>query len=83
MTSIERMTAVLRGQIPDRVPFFPTIYIDHASHACGQAFEEALMDPSIGNDYVLGSACAVPRFTPPENLVAAKQAVIDHGEYAR
>lgn len=56
MTHIDRMRAVLRGQLPDRVPFFPTIYIDHACHACGHDFEETLIDPSIGNDMMLKAA---------------------------
>jgi uroporphyrinogen decarboxylase len=34
-----------------------------------------------GGRYVLGSACAVPRHTPPENLIAARQATINHGKY--
>ncbi len=31
--------------------------------------------------YVLGSACAVPRFTPPDNLMIARRAAIEHGSY--
>jgi MtaA/CmuA family methyltransferase len=34
-----------------------------------------------GGRYVLGSACAVPRYTPPENMMAARQAAVDHGSY--
>jgi hypothetical protein len=43
MTSRERMAAVLSGRIPDRVPFHPTIYVDHACLASGRQFEAALL----------------------------------------
>ncbi len=48
MSPRERMRAVLTGGATDRVPFFPCIYVDHASHACGHQFEEALADPCQG-----------------------------------
>lgn len=48
MTSRERMRAVLAAERPDRVPFFPCIYLDHASHCMGRTFEEALADPRQG-----------------------------------
>jgi len=53
MTSRERMRAVLTGQKPDRVPFFPCIYLDHASHCVGHTFEEALADPRQGLRWML------------------------------
>ena len=56
MTSSERMQTVFKGQIPDRVPFFPTIYVDHACHACGHSFEETLIEPALSNDMMLGAA---------------------------
>jgi len=34
-----------------------------------------------GGRYVLGSACAVPRKAPPENLLAAGQAAAEFGRY--
>jgi uroporphyrinogen decarboxylase len=34
-----------------------------------------------GGRYVLGSACAVPRHSPPENIMAARAAAIAHGCY--
>jgi len=56
MTSVERMTTVFQGNLPDRVPFFPTIYTDHACHACGHSFEETLINPALSNDMMLGAA---------------------------
>ena len=35
-----------------------------------------------GGRYVLGSACAVPRYSPMDNMMAARQAVLDYGHYA-
>ena len=55
-TSRERMQAVLCGVLPDRVPFFPTIYIDHACVACGRQFEEALVNPALGQECMLAAA---------------------------
>lgn len=52
----DRMRAVLSGVLPDRVPFFPTIYIDHACIACGERFEDALIDPALGQACMLGAA---------------------------
>jgi uroporphyrinogen decarboxylase len=56
MTSRERMQAVMSGRLPDRVPFFPTIYIDHACLACNRRFEDALIDPTLGNEVMLKAA---------------------------
>jgi len=42
------MRIVLSGNIPDQVPYFPTIYTDHACVASGYRFEEALINPSLG-----------------------------------
>ena len=50
------MQVVLGGDLPDRVPFFPTIYTDHACAACGKRFEEALINPAVGQDAMLGAA---------------------------
>ncbi len=50
------MTAVLSGILPDRVPFAPTIFIDHACLACGKRFEEALINPALGQECMLGAA---------------------------
>jgi len=47
------MRAVLAGQQPDRVPFAPCIYIDHASHCTGHQFDEALTDPRLGIQWML------------------------------
>ena len=52
-TSRERMRAVLTGQEPDRTPFAPCIYIDHACHCTGHQFEEALADPRLGIQWML------------------------------
>lgn len=52
-TSRDRMRAVLTGRKPDRVPFFPCIYIDHACHSTGRQFEEALADPRLGVQWTL------------------------------
>ena len=40
-----------------------------------------VLDGKPGGRYVLGSACAVPRHAPPENLLAARAAATDHGCY--
>lgn len=56
LTSSDRMRAVLSGHIPDRVPFLPTIYIDHACLACGRRFEEALANPALGQECMLDAA---------------------------
>jgi uroporphyrinogen-III decarboxylase len=50
------MTAALTGRLPDRVPFLPTIYTDHACAACDRDFAEALSNPRLGNDCMLGAA---------------------------
>ena len=50
------MRAVLSGELPDRVPFLPTIYMDHACLACGKEFEEALVNPALGQECMLGAA---------------------------
>ena len=52
-TSRERMRSVFTGQEPDRTPFAPCIYIDHASHCTGHQFEEALVDPRLGIQWML------------------------------
>ena len=56
MTSRERMRTVYRGGVPDRVPFLPTIATDHACEACGHTFAEALINPSLGIESMLGAA---------------------------
>lgn len=56
MTSRQRMAAVLRGAIPDRVPFHPSYYFDHACVAMGRRFEEFLIDPRLGNPVMLQAA---------------------------
>lgn len=56
MNSIERMRRVLSGQLPDRVPFFPTIYTDHACLASGSRFEDALINPALGTQAMLAAA---------------------------
>ena len=53
MTSRERMRAVPAGERPDRTPFFPCIYLDHAAHSTGHRFEEALADPRLGLQWML------------------------------
>ncbi len=55
-TPRERMHAVLSGVLPDRVPFCPTIYVDHACVACGRRFEDALINPALGQECMLGAA---------------------------
>ena len=56
ITGRERMRTVLEGEIPDRVPYYPTIYVDHACVACGKSFEDALIDPAVGLECMLGAA---------------------------
>lgn len=50
------MVEVLSGTLPDRVPFFPTIYTDHACLACGKRFEDAIYNPALGQECMLGAA---------------------------
>lgn len=47
MKNQKRIAKVYRGELPDRVPFFPTIYTDHACVACGRRFREALIDKAV------------------------------------
>jgi len=56
INSRDRMKAVLSGTLPDRVPFFPTIYVDHACLACDKSFEDALVSPALGQECMLGAA---------------------------
>lgn len=55
-SGLQRMRDVLSGNLPDRVPFFPTIFTDHACVACGQRFEDALVDPALGQECMLKAA---------------------------
>jgi len=43
--------------------------------------KQCVVDGKPGGRYVLGSACAVPRRVPPENIMAARAATIEHGYY--
>ena len=52
-SSRERMRAVLTGEEPDRTPFAPCIYIDHASYCTGHQFDEALADPRLVIQWML------------------------------
>ena len=47
------MRAVFTGRKPDRTPFAPCIYIDHASYCTGHQFEDALADPELGIQWML------------------------------
>jgi hypothetical protein len=53
MTSHRRMAAVLRGELPDRVPFHPSYYFDHACLVSDKRFEDFLIDPLLGNPIML------------------------------
>ena len=50
------MTAALTGKLPDRVPFLPTIFTDHACIAAGRQFEDALINPGLGAQSMLEAA---------------------------
>jgi uroporphyrinogen-III decarboxylase len=88
-TSRERMKAVLSGTLPDRVPFFPTIYVDHACVACGKDFADALANPAVGQECMLGAALRyqtdVVRFLmgPPEAWYAEKRVAAVDGRLAQ
>ena len=56
MTSRQRMAAVLRGEIPDRVPFHPSYYYDHAFQVMGKRFEDFIIDPRLGNPLMVQTA---------------------------
>jgi uroporphyrinogen-III decarboxylase len=89
MTPRERMKAVLSGALPDRVPFFPTIFVDHACVACGKEFEDALTNPAVGQECMLGAALRyqtdVVRFLmgPPEAWYAEKRVAMVDGRLAQ
>jgi uroporphyrinogen-III decarboxylase len=89
MTSRERMKVVLSGRLPDRVPFFPTIYVDHACVACGKEFEDSLANPAVGAECMLGAALRyqtdVVRFLmgPPESWYAEKRVAMVDGRLAQ
>ena len=86
MTSRERMRAALSGEPVDRVPFFPCIYMDHACHATGRDFAEALSDPRLGVRAMLeanvmyGSDVVRVCATPPRQWFEEKDVRWD-GEY--
>jgi uroporphyrinogen-III decarboxylase len=79
MTSRERMRAVMLGEKPDRTPFFPCIYIDHACFCTGHDFEETLRDPILGARSLFEAAklygCDVVRVrpTPPRSWFRDKE----------
>ena len=73
MTSRERMRTVLDGGIPDRVPFHPSIYYDHACLACGQRFEDVLINPLEGNPRMLDAALRYRTDTVRFNIVPAAE----------
>ncbi len=50
------MRSVLSGNLPDRVPFCPTIFTDHACIACGKRFEDAIINPVLVQECMLGAA---------------------------
>ena len=50
------MTSVLSGEMPDRVPFYPTIYFDHACVACGKRFEDVIVNPALAQEFMLEAA---------------------------
>jgi len=50
------MRAVFSGRLPDRVPFLATIFTDHACQISGRRFEEALIDPALGNRCMVEAA---------------------------
>ncbi len=54
--SRERVARVFCGRLPDRVPFFPTIFTDHACHASGLRFEDVLINPRLGPECMLKAA---------------------------
>lgn len=56
MSSRERMAAALRGMLPDRVPFHPSFYFDHACLVTGQRFEDFIINPLLGNPTMVQAA---------------------------
>jgi len=56
ISSRERVAKVFRGEIPDMVPFFPTIFTDHACYASGLRFEDAIINPALGTECMLKAA---------------------------
>jgi MtaA/CmuA family methyltransferase len=89
LTSRARMRAVLSGTLPDRVPFFPTIYVDHACLACDKRFEDSLANPALGQEYMLRAALRYDtdavRFCmgPPEAWYTEKRVASVDGRLAQ
>lgn len=73
MTSRERMATMLRGELPDRVPFHPSFYFDHACLVTGKRFEDFLIDPLLGNPAMLQAALRYGTDTVRINTVPAEE----------
>ncbi len=56
MNSKARMKAVFTGQRPDKVPFCPTIYLDHAALVSGRQFEDVIANPALYGEVLAGAA---------------------------
>ncbi len=49
-----------------------------------EVYEEAkrcVLEGKPGGRYILDTGCAVPRFTPVENMIAARRAAVEYGSY--
>lgn len=89
MTPRERMRAALSGGRPDRVPFFPCIFTDHACVALGHTFEEALVNPRLGvrwtveAGYFYGCDAVRVRVMPERSWFEEKEVRLNEGKLAQ
>ncbi len=56
MNSRTRMQKAFELKQPDRVPFFPTIWVDHACYSCGFSQKDGIKNPDIPYKAMLDTA---------------------------
>jgi uroporphyrinogen-III decarboxylase len=56
-------------------------YLNGIPEAVYKEASRCIGDAKAGGRFALGSGCAIPRYTPVENIAAARKAVIDRGVY--
>lgn len=56
-------------------------YLSGTPDAVYDEAARCIRDAKAGGRFALGSGCAIPRATPKANILAARQATIDHGAY--
>ena len=79
-TAIERMTAALAGQLPDRVPVLPKIWVDLAARLTGTDLREALCDPELAMRMAIDAAISVGADGTRAMLFPARKVVERNGK---